>query len=244
MGHTKASVLANFDDDGSGEGFITQADQKNAAGQLWDNADEAANRPGVKGDKGDKGDQGERGIQGPQGLQGHQGPKGDKGDTGVTGGEGEKGDPGVEGPEGPTGDVGPGLNFLGSVVNVGDLPPTGNTVGDAYLVTGPDPDEQWAWGDNGWTLVGEAGVQGEKGDTGATGPAGPQGDPGATGPKGDTGSTGPAGADGADSTVPGPEGPTGPTGADGTGQWEGPMTQAVFDAIPVPDPAKMFVVVG
>ena len=44
MAATRDTVLANFDDDGSGEGFITQSDQKTAAGQLWDYTKEVDNR--------------------------------------------------------------------------------------------------------------------------------------------------------------------------------------------------------
>lgn len=78
---------------------------------------------------------------------------------------------------------------------------------------------------------GPQGIQGIQGDTGATGPAGPQGPQGV---KGDTGATGPAG----------PEGPQGPAGADGADAEWTQVTQAAYDAIPVPDPNTLYIVVG
>lgn len=49
-------------------------------------------------------------------------------------------DRGVAGPQGPTGPLGPtgpqgtGINMKGTVATVNDLPATGNTVGDGYVV--------------------------------------------------------------------------------------------------------------
>ncbi len=146
---------------------------------------------------------------------------------------------GPAGPAGADGPAGPGLLMKGSVPTSGDLPPTGNQVGDTWLAE--DTDDLWTWDGATWVNVGPAGVPGPEGPAGADGAdstvPGPQGDPG---PKGDTGDTGPQGPQG-DQGLPGADGAD---GADGTGQWEGPMTQAEFDAIPVPDPALMYVVVG
>ena len=142
---------------------------------------------------------------------------------------------------GPTGSQGVSLNVLGSVPTVGDLPATGNTANDAYIVQADG--ELYVWNES-WSSVGEivgpTGPTGPTGPVGLTGPTGPTGAPGdastvagPTGPQGDAstvaGPTGPTGAPGdastvagptgptgADSTVAGPTGPTGPAGADST----------------------------
>jgi len=142
---------------------------------------------------------------------------------------------------GPTGPQGVSLNVLGSVPTVGDLPATGNTANDAYIVQADG--ELYVWNES-WSsvgqIVGPTGPTGPTGPVGLTGPTGPTGAPGdastvagPTGPQGDAstvaGPTGPTGAPGdastvagptgptgADSTVAGPTGPTGPAGADST----------------------------
>jgi collagen triple helix repeat protein len=119
-----------------------------------------------------------RGAAGPRGVAGPAGPQGAKGDTGATGGPGPQGPQGVQGPKGDKGDVGSGLKIVGTVAAQGDLPTTGNTTGDAYLIGG----NLWVWTGGTWTNAGP--VQGPKGDTGNTGPQGiqgiqgPQGTPG------------------------------------------------------------------
>lgn len=197
---------------------------------------------GLKGDKGDKGEQGiqgERGIQGvkgDRGLQGEQGLKGDKGDTGFTGAKGDKGEQGIQGIQGPQGikgdtgsrgpkgeqgiqgEVGTGLNVIGSLASVSELPPTGN-VGDAYLING----ELHIWSPSATAFVntgsikGEKGEQGlkgdkgDKGDTGARGEQGLKGDKGDIGPQGIQGIQGPQGLKGDKGDI-GPQGPKGDTG--------------------------------
>lgn len=150
---------------------------------------------GPQGIQGIKGDTGATGPQGPQGLTGATGPQGAKGDTGLTGDTGPQGPQGIQGPQGVKGDtgstgaqgpVGPAQNMKGNLANTGLLPPTGNTIGDAYLITGPDPDEIWAWGSTGWVFAGNAGVQGP------AGPQGPQGIQGPAGPQPPLSSTTPA----------------------------------------------------
>jgi hypothetical protein len=127
------------------------------------------------------------------------------------------------GPTGPTGAAGAGITYKGAVATVGDLPSTGNTVGDAYTVLANNHLYVWsgtAWIDNG-SLVGPTGP------TGSTGPTGTAGTNGTTGPTGPTGANstvaGPTGPTGANSTVAGPTGPTGaastvqgPTGPTGS----------------------------
>lgn len=121
------------------------------------------------------------------------------------------------GPTGPTGPAG-GLDYKGSVPTVGDLPPTGNLVGDAYSVQSNNHLYVWngtAWIDAGPVSAGPTGPTGNAGPTGPTGtmgPTGPTGVSGPTGPTGVSGSNGPTGPTGSAGTA-GPTGPTGPTGS-------------------------------
>lgn len=192
----------------------------------------------VAGPTGPTGAQGEQGIQGIQGIQGDIGP------TGPQGLQGEQGIQGIAGPTGPTGSVGPtgpqgtSITLKGEVATVGDLPATGNTPNDAYVVIADGNLYVWdgsTWFDAGQIVgpqgptgpqgiqgvqgivgpTGPQGLQGIQGDLGPTGPQGTQGIQGIQGEVGPIGPTGPTGATGADSTVVGPTGPTGPTGATG-----------------------------
>ena len=87
---------------------------------------------------------------------------------------------GIRGPVGPRGEVGPGINFLGSLSNTNELPPTAGS-GDAYIIQG----NIWVWDGSSWAnLNALRGDTGPKGDTGAVGPIGPKGD---KGDKGDPG---------------------------------------------------------
>jgi Collagen triple helix repeat (20 copies) len=149
---------------------------------------------GPKGDTGAAGPQGPQGVKGDQGVQGIQGPEGDQGDPGVQG---------VQGPVGPQGATGTGITMQGSVPTEAQLPPTGNTQGDAYLVQADD--SLWIWDGTAWISGGSIqGPPGATGPQGTQGPAGPTGATGEQGPQGIQGTTGPQGATGADSTVPGP----------------------------------------
>lgn len=80
----------------------------------------------------------DRGIAGPTGPTGSLGPtgpaNGPTGPTGPTGSNGANGAAGPTGPTGPTGSQGQGLAVLGAVATVGDLPTTGNTQGDSWVV--------------------------------------------------------------------------------------------------------------
>jgi len=91
----------------------------------------------------------------------------------------------------------PALTWKTGVAQVSNLPTTGNTLGDARVVTATKTSYVWdgsAWREVNWT-------QGPAGPPGATGSVGN------TGPKGETGPIGPAG----------PVGPVGPVGPAGTG---------------------------
>ncbi|SFT25442.1 collagen-like protein [Methylobacterium sp. yr668] len=202
---------------------------------------------GPKGDKGDQGLQGPKGDTGARGLQGlpgadgedgAQGPKGDKGDQGVQGPKGDKGDQGIQGPkgdqgeQGAKGDQGAGVVIKGSVPTPADLPASGNTPGDTYIVTssgsGYAAGDGYAWTGSGFTNVGQIrgpqGVAGPKGDKGDQGLQGVQGEPGAQGAKGDAGAQGVQGPKGdkGDQGIQGPKGDQGIQGVQGDPGAAGP----------------------
>ena len=154
---------------------------------------------GGEGPQGVTGPTGPFGPTGPTGVMGVTGPTGQTGDVGPTGPTGPTGQTGDVGPTGPTGNTGAGLTYLGTLPTVGDLPPTGNEIGDAYVITADD--HIYIWDGSTWTDAGPI-------TTAITGPTGPTG--------ADSTVAGPTGPTGADSTVAGPTGPTGPTGADST----------------------------
>lgn len=153
---------------------------------------------GSQGPQGIQGEVGPQGLQGPQGIRGEQGPKGDKGDTGPIGNQGPqglqgpKGDKGDIGPIGPIGPVGPqgpqgiqgvkgdtgpqGLSvaFRGKVATYGDLPTTGLSVNDGWLVEADN--NLYVWDGLGWVNVGQ--IVGPQGEVGPIGPQGPQGETG------------------------------------------------------------------
>ena len=163
------------------------------------------------------------GIVGPTGPSGAGGPTGPTGAIGATG---------------PQGAQGTSINLKGTVATVGNLPPTGNTVNDAYIVTADG--DLYVWTGSAWNSVGQiigppgptgpAG-SGSPGGVGPTGPTGPQGaassvagPTGATGPQGGgpTGATGPTGSQGPQGISGG--GPTGPTGPQGAASTQGGPT--------------------
>jgi len=135
----------------------------------------------------------------------------DVGQIGPTGPAGPAGGPtGPQGPTGPTGAQGQGISIKGSVATVGDLPSTGNVVGDSYIVLADGHLYTWngtTWNDDG-PIVGPTGAAGATGPTGPTGNQGGQGNIGPTGPQGVQGIQGEQG-------VQGNTGPTGPQGSQG-----------------------------
>ena len=196
---------------------------------------------------GPTGPAGAQGVQGIQGIQGNVGSQGPTGSTGATGATGPTGSTGaastVTGPTGPIGATGPtgpagtSVSLKGTVAAVINLPASGNTVGDSYIVTANGHIYVWSgstWTDAG-TFVGATGATGPTGAastvTGPTGPTGaastvtgPTGAIGATGPTGSIGATGPQGVQGNQGTQGnvGPTGPTGPQGAQGIQGLVGP----------------------
>jgi hypothetical protein len=163
--------------------------------------------------------------QGPAGLAGATGPTGAA--STVVGPTGPTGSTGPTGANGQAGADGSSVRILGSYPTEAALnaaKPSGNILGDGYLVAG----NLFVWTGTVWTDAGNikgptgpTGVAGPTGATGATGAVGPtgangssiQGPTGPTGAAGAAGATGPAGATGA--TGAGLQGPTGPTGATG-----------------------------
>jgi hypothetical protein len=102
--------------------------------------------------------------------------------------KGEKGDPGTS------------VTIKGTKDNESQLPASGNTNGDGYIISG----FLYVWDGSKWNNVGEIkgpkGDKGDKGDTGETGPQGPQGPQGDKGDKGDPGVSGEPGQDGREIT--------------------------------------------
>jgi len=169
--------------------------------------------PGPVGPMGPPGATGETGPVGPTGATGPQGVKGDTGNTGPQGVPGPIGPTGSTGPQGPVGPQGPqgiqgedgsSLIIQGEVPSAGDLPPTGNEPGDAWITE--DDRHLWMWDGDSWVDLGPV-----QGPPGPIGPPGPEGPIGATGP---TGATGPQGDQGVQG-IPGPIGPIGPQGIQG-----------------------------
>ena len=110
----------------------------------------------------------------------------------------------------------------GQVASTGNLPSSGNTKGDAYIVQADDSLHIWdgsAWVSGG-SIQGPQGSKGQKGDTGGTGAKGQKGEIGPTGAKGDTGAAGAKGQKGEAGTngsngAKGQKGEAGSNGAKG-----------------------------
>jgi len=201
----------------------------------------ASNVTGPTGNTGPLGPTGPIGPTGPTGaastVTGPTGPQGVVGPTGPTGPTGAAST--VTGPTGATGATGPqgvAVNLKGSKALIADLPVSGNTTNDAWIVD--EDGDLYVWNGTSWYSAGQ--IVGPQGPTGASGPTGPTGPTGAastvvgptgpTGVQGVTGPTGPTGPTGAASTVTGPTGPqgvtgpTGPTGSQGVVTASSPIT--------------------
>jgi len=120
----------------------------------------------------------------------------------------------ITGARGVAGPAGEGIHILSAVSTVGDLPSSGNTHGDAHLVTATGNLHVWAT-DNTWHEIGHiAGPPGPHGPDGPQGPLGPKGDDGGAGPQGIKGDDGAKGDQGPIGTA-GVQGPTGAQGIKG-----------------------------
>ena len=96
---------------------------------------------------------------------------------------------GYTGSIGYTGSRGSGIIISGTLNNTGELPASGDFVGDAYNVNGT----VYVWNGTQWILGGDFGPRGytgSKGYDGASGYVGSKGDLGYTGSRGFTGSQG------------------------------------------------------
>jgi hypothetical protein len=223
-----------------GEGYLVNGEFWGWTGTQYENLGPIRGpkgEQGVQGPAGPEGPEGPQGDMGPEGPAGATGPKGDKGDAGTVGPKGDVGPAGPEGPQGEQGvqgekgDSGDPIQILGTVADQSQLPSTGVSAGQGYVIG----TNLWVWDGAAWfnagSLKGPQGEQGPmgpagvKGDDGAPGPQGPEGaqgpqgntgPAGPTGPKGDTGDAGPAGPEGS----AGPQGPAGFDGADGQSAYQ------------------------
>jgi len=159
---------------------------------------------GYQGAQGNTGYMGSRGNQGFQGFQGYSGSIGYQGERGDTAYMGSRGSAGYFGSVGFTGSLGyfgsvgyvgskgtdgTSVNIKGAVVNTINLPSSGNTLGDSYLVSSTG--HLWIYAaastpgsTNGFVDSGT--LQGPQGYTGSFGS---QGDQGFQGNQGYTGSS-------------------------------------------------------
>ena len=178
---------------------------------------------------------GQKGAPGPQGVKGG---KGQKGQQGVIGDKGIKGSKGI-GEKGEKGETAatPVFEFKGSVATVGDLPPTGNSIGDVYQVN--ENDFLYAWDGTQWVTIAEAigvvkGQKGEQGQKGVDGALGQKGQGADKGQKGATGGQGFKGQKGAEAAKgnkgqKGGKGEPGVAGTDGTNGGKGQKGQKGLD---------------
>ncbi len=175
--------------------------------------------------------------QGPTGAAGADGADGANGTNGFDGQDGQDGAQGAAGADGTS------IKILGTKPTVGDLPTTGNTLGDLWVIDqtggGATAGDGYTWTDgNTWLnigpLRGPQGIQGTDGAPGATGPAGTDGQDGAPGA---TGAEGPRGIQGltGDTGAKGDQGEPGVDGADGVIQSVVAGTNVSVDAS---DPAN------
>lgn len=107
-------------------------------------------------------------FQGPAGPTGATGATGPTGPTGATGSTGATGPTGAAGATGAKGDTGDGLDIDGTVATYADLPSTGISAGDVYLVLADNL--LYTRGASSWPSSG-AGIslKGDKGDDGDPG---------------------------------------------------------------------------
>ena len=113
--------------------------------------------------------------------------------TSEAGAAGADGSDGIQGVQGIQGSAGLGIQFLGQVAIIGDLPTGSNTQGDAYIVQADDSLHVWdgtsTWVSGG-SIQGPQGTQGSQGNVGSAGAAGADGAAGAAGAAGADGATG------------------------------------------------------
>lgn len=152
---------------------------------------------GPRGPAGAQGAPGPAGADGVDGAVGPEGPRGPAGAQGATGPQGVEGPQGIQGPQGAQGPAGLGLQFKGEVDAEADLPATGNTQGDFWVVNDPlNPNHVWVWDATAGAWVDGGPIQGIQGVQGPQGVAGPQGPAGPTAVSTDAGNISKLGTDG------------------------------------------------
>lgn len=175
---------------------------------------------GVAGPAGQDGAPGANGSNGSNGTNGANGAPGSNGSDGVDGAPGSNGANGQDGAQGATGADGTSIEIQGTKPTVADLPATGNTVGDLWIIDqtggGATAGDGYVWTvGNAWLNIGPLrGPEGIQGIAGTNGTDGAAGTPGATGAPGAGGADGTDGADGQDGTD-GTDGAPGATGSPG-----------------------------
>lgn len=175
---------------------------------------------GVAGPAGQDGAPGANGSNGSNGTNGANGAPGSNGSDGVDGAPGSNGADGQDGAQGAAGADGTSIEIQGTKPTVADLPATGNTVGDLWIIDqtggGATAGDGYVWTvGNAWLNIGPLrGPQGIQGIAGTNGTDGAAGTPGATGAPGAGGADGTDGADGQDG-ADGTDGAPGATGSPG-----------------------------
>ena len=176
-----------------------------------------------EGPTGPAGADGADGADGANGTNGTNGTNGADGQDGAPGANGADGANGQDGAQGPAGADGTSINVLGTKPTVADLPATGNTVGDLWVIDqtggGATAGDGYVWtAGNTWLnigpLRGPQGIQGTAGVNGTNGTNGTDGADGATGPAGSNGTDGVDGTNGTNG-APGATGAQGPQGIQG-----------------------------
>jgi len=182
-----------------------------------------------EGPQGPAGQDGAPGANGSNGTNGTNGTNGADGADGAPGANGADGANGQDGAQGPAGADGTSIEIQGTKPTVADLPATGNTVGDLWIIDqtggGATAGDGYVWTvGNTWLnigpLRGPQGIQGTAGTNGTNGTNGTDGAPGATGPAGADGVDGVDGTNGTngapgDTGAQGPQGIQGPVGPSG-----------------------------
>ena len=182
-----------------------------------------------QGPIGTAGADGADGADGANGINGTNGTNGADGADGAPGANGADGADGQDGAQGPAGADGTSIEIQGTKPTVADLPATGNTVGDLWVIDqsggGATAGDGYVWTvGNTWLnigpLRGPQGIQGTTGTNGTNGTNGTDGAPGATGPAGADGVDGVDGTNGTngapgDTGAQGPQGIQGPVGPSG-----------------------------
>lgn len=164
---------SEWDNVGNIQGPTGATGATGATGDTGPTGPEVTGPTGATGATGDTGPTGPDGATGPTGPE-VTGPTGATGDTGPTGPQGEvgatgaTGDTGPTGPTGPTGAQGTSITIKGAVPTFDDLPSSGNTVNDGYILE--TTDTLYIWDGTQWINAGP--IQGPTGPTGPTGATG------------------------------------------------------------------------